>query len=277
MTGLYLSTRTKAYAAWQASHGADREALELLATTPQATWLDDPSDPDATREQVRELTRAAHDEGSTAVLAVYAIPGRDCGHYSAGGAPAERYGQWVREVAAGICGAPIVVLEPDALPQLGAGDHQGDRVAYLADAAQVLHDAGARVYLDAGHSSWLTPREVVRRVELVGTQHLTGIALNTSNYQWTADERGYGEAICAELDLRFVVDTSRNGRGSDGEWCNARGRAVGDLPRLVDDGTACDALLWVKPPGESDGTGNGGPAAGAWWQEIALELVRNAT
>jgi len=48
------------------------------------------------------------------------------------------------------------------------------------------------------------------------------------------------------------------------------------VPTAVDDGTHLDALLWVKLPGESDGSCNGGPPAGRWWQEIALELARNA-
>jgi len=37
-----------------------------------------------------------------------------------------------------------------------------------------------------------------------------------------------------------------------------------------------DAYLWIKRPGESDGTCNGGPAAGGWWIAGALELARNA-
>lgn len=56
-----------------------------------------------------------------------------------------------------------------------------------------------------------------------------------------------------------------------------RGRALGDPPRAVDDGTHLDALLWVKLPGESDGSCNGGPPAGQWWQDVALELARNAS
>ena len=74
-----------------------------------------------------------------------------------------------------------------------------------------------------------------------------------------------------------VIDTSRNGNGSNGEWRNPRGRALGEQPRFVDDATALDALLWVKLPGESDGACNGGPAAGTWWQEFALELAANAS
>ena len=44
----------------------------------------------------------------------------------------------------------------------------------------------------------------------------------------------------------------------------------------MNDGSGLDALLWVKLPGESDGTCNGGPAAGAWFPSMALELARNA-
>ena len=50
-------------------------------------------------------------------------------------------------------------------------------------------------------------------------------------------------------------------------------RANCERPRLVNDSTGLDALLWVKLPGESDGTCNGGPAAGQWWQEMALEMM----
>ena len=37
-----------------------------------------------------------------------------------------------------------------------------------------------------------------------------------------------------------------------------------------------DTNLWIKPPGESDGMCNGGPAAGVFWPEAAVELTRDA-
>ncbi|AEI13222.1 1, 4-beta cellobiohydrolase [Cellulomonas gilvus ATCC 13127] len=274
---LYRVPGTQVEQAWQKATGRDRELLGAIARTPQATWIGDWTSARDARTRVEEITTAARDEGATAVLVVYAIPGRDCGLHSAGGVATSEYQTWVDTVAAGVVGEPLVVLEPDALAQLGDCDGQGDRAALLAYAARSLDDAGARVYLDAGHSGWHDAAETARRVRLVGTEHLAGFALNTSNYQTTADSRAYGEAVAAQLDgLGFVVDTSRNGNGSDGQWCNPRGRALGDAPRLVDDGTALDALLWVKAPGESDGACNGGPAAGQWWQEIALELAANA-
>ena len=39
--------------------------------------------------------------------------------------------------------------------------------------------------------------------------------------------------------------------------------------------TKCDAFLWVKIPGESDGKGNGGPRAGRFWPDMGSELVGN--
>ena len=275
---LYLAPGSQAAAAWQAATGEEKALLARIAQQPQATWIGDWVDAATARDQVAALTAGALEADQVAVLVLYAIPGRDCGLHSAGGVETSEYAAWVETVASGIQGSPIVVLEPDALAQLGDCDGQGDRAGFLAHAARVLDEAGARVYLDAGNSGWHPAAETARRIELVGTQHLAGFALNTSNYWTTADSRAYGEQVSAALDgLRFVVDTSRNGNGSNGEWCNPRGRALGEAPRLVDDGTALDALLWVKSPGESDGACNGGPAAGAWWQEIALELARNAT
>ncbi|WP_150118051.1 glycoside hydrolase family 6 protein [Cellulomonas sp. B6] len=275
--GLWLDTDSQAYRAWQAATGQDAALLERIATTPQGLWVGSWDDAPTAAARVTAATRAAADRGETAVLVVYAIPGRDCGQHSAGGVAADAYARWVEQVAAGVVGEPIVVLEPDALAQLGDCDGQGDRVTYLRDAARTLHAAGARVYLDAGNAAWHDAAETARRIALVGTADLAGFALNVSNYRTTEESRAYGEAVSAAAGgLGFVVDTSRNGNGSDGQWCNPRGRALGERPRLVDDGSALDALLWVKAPGESDGTCNGGPAAGQWWQDVALEMARNA-
>jgi endoglucanase len=275
---LYLNPDTQAYQAWQAASGDEQALLAKIAQTPQAFWVGDWYDASSITSVVSDYTGRAVAADAVPTLAIYAIPGRDCGQYSAGGVATSEYAQWIDAVAAGIQGEPIVVLEPDALADLGACDGQGDRVGYLQYAAEALTGAGGRVYIDIGHSKWLPVEEAVGRLEQVGLEHAAGFALNTSNYQTTADEQAYGEAIVAALggDVGFVIDTSRNGNGSNGEWCNPRGRALGDRPTLVDDATHLDALLWVKLPGESDGTCNGGPEAGQWWQEIALEMARNA-
>jgi endoglucanase len=73
----------------------------------------------------------------------------------------------------------------------------------------------------------------------------------------------------------FVIDTSRNGAGAapGGAWCNPPGRALGASPGSAGHGARVDALLWIKRPGESDGTCNGGPSAGAFWPAYGAGLA----
>jgi endoglucanase len=273
----YVDPTGQAADAAATATGEDRTAAERIAGTAQALWVVD-ADPATARAQAADYTARAASAARTGVLVVYGIPGRDCGAYSSGGASAaDTYLAWVTQIADGLVGSPWVVLEPDALAQLGDCDGQGDRAGMLREAARILDEAGAQVYLDAGHAAWLSADEAARRLQEVGTDHLAGFALNVSNDRSTAESRTYGDQIStATGGLHYVIDTSRNGNGGTGEWCNAPGRALGDVPTLVRDGTALDALLWVKRPGESDGTCNGGPAAGAWWPEAARTLVANA-
>jgi endoglucanase len=98
----------------------------------------------------------------------------------------------------------------------------------------------------------------------------------------------------------FVIDTSRNGQGpwippadhpagDPQDWCNPPDRGLGYRPTANTGQPLVDAYLWVKIPGESDGQcarwtsgpldpvrGIQDPAAGQWFPDMALELVRNA-
>ena len=133
------------------------------------------------------------------------------------------------------------------------------------------------VYLDAGHSAWLPSREVASRLKLAGVGHARGFSLNVSNFRRTSEEITYGERISYLTGgKRYVIDTSRNGLGpaSNAAWCNPSGRALGVRPTATTGGRHADAYLWVKHPGESDGTcGRGEPAAGNWWRDYAIGLV----
>mgnify|MGYP006178470417 FL=1 len=119
---------------------------------------------------------------------------------------------------------------------------------------------------------------VAQRLHLSGVDVADGFALNTSNFIATAENTAYGERVSRRLGgSHFVIDTSRNGgRVADGEWCNPSGAALGQAPTTETGHGLLDALLWIKRPGESDGTCNGGPEAGQWWGEYALGLVRNS-
>ena len=272
----YRHDVTRAAAALAEATGEERALVEKIASTPQAFWLAG-ADPAAAAASARDVTEKAAAEGTIGVLVIYAAPGRDCGQHSSGGVGESAYARWIDGVADALVGEPWIVLEPDALAMLGDCDGQGDRVGYLQYAAEAFAQAGARVYIDVGHSDWLSAEEAARRLELIGLDDAVGFALNVSNYQTTADSVAYGERISALTGgARYVIDTSRNGNGSDGTWCNPPGRALGERPHLVDDDSHLDAALWIKLPGESDGTCHGGPAAGQWFHEIALELARNA-
>ncbi|WP_084125370.1 glycoside hydrolase family 6 protein [Demequina sp. NBRC 110054] len=274
----FTSADTQAYAAFSSASGTQRKLLAKIAKTPTARWIGDWYTASQAKAETRTYTRAAKRAGRTGVMVIYAIPGRDCGSYSAGGLTATGYKKWIDAVADGIVGKPWIVLEPDAIAQMGDCSGQGNRAGLLRYAAKVLTQHGGKVYLDAGHSNWRSVSDTVSRLKEVGFRYAVGFSLNTSNYNTTKAERAYGQAISKKLGGKpFVIDTSRNGNGSNGEWCNPSGRALGAKPGLVKDSSNLKALLWIKAPGESDGTCNGGPAAGQWWQKGALALARNAS
>jgi endoglucanase len=134
------------------------------------------------------------------------------------------------------------------------------------------------VYVDVGHSAWLDPKVVVELLNRVSNPKVRGFSINSSNYRSTEECIRWGRKIRKyRPNDRFVIDTSRNGNGpSDVEWCNPSGRAIGHPPSTDTAYKYCDAYLWIKIPGESDGKCNGGPKAGRFWGEQAEELVRNS-
>jgi endoglucanase len=225
------------------------------------------------------------DADAVPIMVVYNIPFRDCGQYSAGGAhDATGYREWIRQVAIGIKNRKVVViLEPDALGLLTkclSPADQEARLGLLSDAVRVLSaNQGTRVYIDAGHANWIPAAEMAPRLQKAGIAGADGFALNTSNYVGTPENLAYGTELSALVGGKhFIVDTSRNGKGAapGNEWCNPDGRALGHAPTVSTGEPLCDAFLWIKPPGESDGTCNGGPRAGEWWPEYALGLAKRA-
>jgi endoglucanase len=260
---------------WQASRPADAALMKRMAGVPTATWFGDWT-PNV-RSAAADLVGDA--DGKRSVIVTYNLPGRDCGGYSGGGAKDENaYRAWIRDLAAGIANRPAaVILEPDALGQL-CEDPEA-RYRMLGDAIEVL-EAGTRtdVYLDAGHALWLDVPTAAQRLRAAGVAKARGFSLNVSNFVATTETERYGEELVNALggDSHYVIDTSRNGNGPGADWCNPPGRALGAEPTADAAGAHADAYLWVKVPGESDGTCGGAPPAGTWMPEYALGLAREA-
>jgi endoglucanase len=138
---------------------------------------------------------------------------------------------------------------------------------------------GVATYIDAGNSGWQSAATMAARLKSAGIASARGFSLNISNFMTTATQRTYGDQLSSLVGGKhFIVDTSRNGLGptADGQWCNPAGRALGDRPTTATGDALADAWFWIKRPGESDGTCNGGPGAGSWWAGYALGLAQRA-
>ncbi|MFF3451600.1 glycoside hydrolase family 6 protein [Streptomyces sp. NPDC002667] len=262
----------------------DAASLRRIAEQPVALWPAGETDPGPA---VRSATASAAREGRTALFVAYDIPHRDCGQHSAGGAAdADAYRRWIGRFADALGdGRALVVLEPDAVAHIvdgcTPGEYHDERERLLAEAVvRLKHRPGTKVYLDAGNPSWIPDSgQLVGPLERAGIAEADGFSLNVSNFQTDTASREYGVRLSGRLGGKhFVVDTSRNGNGPlEGVWCNPPGRALGTPPTTVTGEPLLDAYLWIKRPGESDGECGGGPAAGRWWPEYALELTRGST
>ncbi|OFJ54925.1 glycoside hydrolase family 6 protein [Mycolicibacterium grossiae] len=269
-------------AAMRAANGAGSPELTTIANTPTAYWMDHLSTPSVDAKYIADAQAA----GTRPILALYGIPHRDCGSFAAGGfGSADAYRGWIDGVTAAIGSGPAaVILEPDALAMadcLSADQRQErfDLIRYAVDS--LTRNPGTAVYVDAGHSRWVSADTMAARLNDVGVAKARGFSLNTANFFTTEEEIGYGDAISGMTGGKpYVIDTSRNGAGpADGElyWCNPTGRALGAFPTTATGNGNVDAFLWVKRPGESDGScGRGQPGAGRFVNQYAIDLARNA-
>jgi endoglucanase len=150
----------------------------------------------------------------------------------------------------------------------------------LSTAVQTIKAANpnAKVYLDGGHSTWNSATDQANRLRAAGVQFADGFYTNVSNFNSTANEMNYGNAIISALNgagvtgKRQIIDTSRNG-GATGDWCadDNTDRRIGQWPTLNTGSANVDGLLWVKPPGEADGCGF---TAGSFQPTLANSLVQ---
>lgn len=147
------------------------------------------------------------------------------------------------------------------------------------------------------------------RQELInrGFSSKLGMLIDTSRNGWGGPDRP--TAASSSSDQNTYVDESRiDRRIHAGNWCNQSGAGLGERPK-ANPAPGIDAYVWIKPPGESDGsssyipnddgkgfdrmcdptyTGNdrngnsmtgalpNAPISGAWFSEQFQELLENA-
>ncbi|MGE5865883.1 MAG: glycoside hydrolase family 6 protein, partial [Rhizobacter sp.] len=168
-----------------------------------------------------------------------------------------------------------------------------------------------------------------------GDDNIVSTSGTTQFYEWnrSVDELTFIDKLHTEFvaagfpkSLSFIIDTSRNGwggakrpsapaadvddmridrRAHRGNWCNVKDTGIGERPKAQPDANRphLDAFMFVKPPGDSDGTSDanatspneegkrfdamcgsanvdalsGAPHAGQWFHDQFLMLLRNAS
>ncbi|MEO8180673.1 MAG: glycoside hydrolase family 6 protein [Deltaproteobacteria bacterium] len=261
-----------AVGAYNSAQGAERDLLAKVALYPTAYWLvgGDPG-------QAGNIARGAG--ADYPVLVAYNIPNRDCMGQSAGGAGSpEAYQGWIDGMATSLMGQQAaVILEPDALA-LSCGAPTESLIAYAV--TSLRRNPGTAVYIDGGHSNWVSADQMATRLRNAGIAQATGFAINVSNFQPTPALINYGHSLSAQVGGKpFVIDTSRNGKGAPGgSFCNPAGAGLGVPPTAGTSDPLVHAFLWVKRPGESDGSCGecSTTPAGQFCRSYALELARNA-
>ncbi|GAA3385221.1 glycoside hydrolase family 6 protein [Streptomyces racemochromogenes] len=231
---------------WTAANPGDGRASAIrtsIADIPAARWFGNWSGDIAAA--AGSYAGRADSADKLPILVAYNIPDRDiCAGHSGGGAGSRAaYESWIAAFAGGIGSRPaVVILEPDA-----------------------------------GNAGWIGAPAMAQQLAAAGVGGAHGFALNVSNYFTTDQSTSYGNAVNSALrsygyTKPFVVDTSRNGNGSNGQWCNPAGRRTGTPSRR---GGGAEMLLWIKVPGESDGNcGVGaGSSAGQFLPEVAYKMI----
>ncbi|MEV6984387.1 glycoside hydrolase family 6 protein [Sphaerisporangium sp. NPDC051017] len=79
-----------------------------------------------------------------------------------------------------------------------------------------------------------------------------GMLIDTSRNGWGGAARPTRASTSTDVNT-FVNESRVDRRIHAGNWCNQSGAGLGERPR-ANPATGLDAYVWIKPPGESDGS-----------------------
>ncbi|CAI5738177.1 unnamed protein product [Hyaloperonospora brassicae] len=290
----------EAYARAKVAYPASAFAIEALEAHSVATWYSDRF-VDGDYAQLATDLVAACPLTSRISVVVYGLPEKDCAaRESTGGGSvnsAADYVAFVTTLATAIGERKVqYILEPDAIALLADSSKCGQRAGYVANLQTAIGllastNENAEIYLDVGYWTLQDAAKSTVVVETVKqlaamTNRVKGIVLNTSNYQSTSTLATLCTAFQTAIgstDLHCIFDTSRNYHGGPAshEWCNVKSAGIGALPTKKTGLSNVDYLVWVKPPGASDGTCDGrtsdsmhGPGAGTFSDDL-FQLLWN--
>lgn len=274
-------------------------ALNQLEEFGIATWYSDRQVNGDPLETITELVDTC-DESTRLSVVVYGLPNKDCSAgYSNGNGTVETtedYVDFVTQLADAVGKRKVLyVLEPDAVGLIADGGcavDSGYKANLLLAIPILAGNPNAEIYLDVGF--WTLSKadsaskvaQIVKELSRAG--RLKGITLNTSNYRST-DEiaqlcTNFQEAI-ESTTMHCIIDTSRNfavpGAVVSSEWCNKRTAGIGIPPTNATGYDNLDYFVWIKPPGDSDGTCDEadrsndsmkGPEAGVFFKSHFIKL-----
>ncbi|KAH9237466.1 glycoside hydrolase family 6 protein [Colletotrichum gloeosporioides 23] len=227
----------------------------------------------------------------------------------------------------------VFVYEPDGLANLITNmgvqkcSQAADTYKTATDYAfKTLNLDNVAIYVDAGHAGWLgweanlqpTATLYADVYKKAGSpKAVRGLVTNVSNFNgwnltsapsYTTPNNNYDESKfhaaltpmlkTAGYPANYLVDQGRSGKQPTGQqiwgdWCNVKDAGFGARPTVKTGIDTLDAIVWVKPGGESDGTSNSSatrydekcssgssftpaPEAGTWFQEYFEMLIKNA-
>jgi cellulase/cellobiase CelA1 len=295
----FCSTFPAKYVHAAKDHSKLSSALETMGKQGIAVWYSDNYSQEELSDTMRRLIENC-DESTRLIIVVYGLPNKDCEHfYSNKGTntDASAYETFLNQLNYIIKNRKVLyVLEPDALGLIaedgGCGEENGYEDNLELAIKELSKNDNAEIYLDVGFwtlyksDSLSKIAKIVKKLSNAGG-NVKGITLNTSNYRKTEEMSDlcdkFQKALGGSEDLRCVVDTSRNfnGAGSHDEWCNNKKGGIGKPPTSETGYKNIDYFLWIKPPGESDGTCDGkdrskdalkGPEAGEFFKEHFTKL-----
>lgn len=211
---------------------------------PHAIWLDQYTHAGVNLPVLNKTLQAAAKARQIPELVVYAIPLRDLGQSSEGGfktdedylADNQQNAELIRKFVQSTGIHPVIYLEPDSIPlavqyqrdQNGNAESRKiytNRIRITKALIELYQAAGARVYLEAGHSGWFDYgdediQRIANALNEANIQQADGLATNVSNrqpvsaFQPEHTEAHYLRRLLPLLNSRKLdvrVDTSRNG------------------------------------------------------------------